>query len=669
MIRPAPLRAVSRGVRRGMAKTRRKQPLHRPSRHPGEREGALISEPPRGLDSPGAARAARLQAHSLAVAVILILAAWAYGPALRGDFVYDDQAQIAQNPLIQQDALLWQALSSDVWAFQGMQKDRPRNYWRPVFVAALAAQYRLFGLQPRGWHAVSLGFHVAASVLAYLVLVRLTLRWDLAVAVAWLFAVHPAHIQSVAWVSGLPDPLAATFTLGAYASYLQQRSHNLRLWRGMALVLFVLALLSKESSIALVGIVAATEWVLGRDASFQPRMRATLRATLPFLLVACGFVGARLVVLGAFRSLSPEAPGLTTVVLTLPSLLFFYGGQLLWPARLGPVHGVRYASFSALWTPLGFGGLLVAGWLLFRLQRGRPLAGIGLAWLLLPLLPVLDTRVFQPELIAQDRYLYLPVLGALTFLAACLGARLPAWSARGALAVALGASLLLAHATRGQSAHWANGLALWEHAVKIDPSSAIAWSQLGDEYQSLGRLPEGRQAFERSLAIEPDFTAAQVGLGIVAGKQGRWAEVEQQLRPVLARLPDHETAVEQLGQAYQQQRQYEKAIAVFEAATHTIPKKRDVYGVNIAVLTAQAGRLPEATQQLETLVPRVDERAEPGLLKAWWYLAELYRVQGLTVQARTAYQRYLALSASSPDQHVQKLRGLALGSLQGLEKP
>lgn len=181
--------------------------------------------------------------------------------------------------------------------------------------------------------------------------------------------------------------------------------------------------------------------------------------------------------------------------------------------------------------------------------------------------------------------------------------------------------------------------------MRVDPTSAIAWSQLGDEYQARERLSQGQEAFERALALKPGTTAAQVGLGIIAGKQERWADVERHLRPVLTRMPD-----------------------LFEQGQRRIPRKRDVYSVNVAVLSAQAGRWAEATRRLEGLVGAVDERAEPGMLKAWWYLAELYRAQTQNERARAAYTRYLELSARSEDAHVRKLRELARQALAMLER-
>lgn len=654
-----------------MARTRRSQQT-RTSRtsQPARPQSGGIDAPQATASRPATQRLSR-PAHALVIAAILILSAWAYWPALDGEFVYDDRAQIAENPLIQRDSLLWKGLTSDVWAFQGMQADRPRNYWRPAFVAALAVQFRAFGLEPRGWHAVNLALHAAVSVLAYVVLLQLGLAWELAAGVSWLFAAHPVHTQSVAWVSGLPDPLAGVFLLGSYACYLEHRRARSWPWRISALLLFVLALLSKESSVALVGVVAVTEWVYSGGATIGTRLRHASLAALPFVGAVALFVAARFGVLGGLRWLYPEAPGLASVLLTLPGLLLFYARQVAWPAQVGPVHPVRYVDASSLAssTPwLGLVGLAIASWVLWRVQRGKPLAGIGMAWLCFPLLPVLDTRVFQSELIAQDRYLYLPVLGALVALAACLTPMLgSALRRKTVVALALAASLLASAATRREAAHWTSDLALWEHAVEVDPTSAIAWSQLGDEYQSRGRLAESKGAFERALAVKPDLTAARVGLGIVAGKEERWRDVERYLLPVLARLPDHETALEQLGQAYQKQGQYQKAIELFEAGRLRVPAKGDLYAVNIAVLTAQAGRLAEATRQLEGLVAQVDDQADPGMLKAWWYLAELYRAQKEQARAREAYQRYLAVSSRSRDPHVEKLRGLASQSLAGLE--
>src|SRR5215510_1008259 len=131
--------------------------------------------------------------------VVLVCAA-VFANSLYGQFVYDDLRQIVRNPLIQDNSLIWTALTSDVWAFKGDGTIAASNYWRPTFTAWHILNFRLFGTDPFGWHVLDLLLHLGVCVLTYL----MTRRWNftpmLACAVALLFAVHPIHVESVAWV-------------------------------------------------------------------------------------------------------------------------------------------------------------------------------------------------------------------------------------------------------------------------------------------------------------------------------------------------------------------------------------------------------------------------------------------------------------------------------------
>jgi hypothetical protein len=216
------------------------------------------------------------------------VAALVYSGAVRGGFVYDDARQIVRNDLILQPGNLGRALTSDVWAFKGAGAEGVwSNYWRPVFILWLVANRVAFGLDPTGWHVANLALHAAVTALSYLVLRRLGLAPPVAAGVSLVFAVHPAHVESVAWISGSPDLLYALALLASLWCVLAliERPKALS-WVG-ALVSFALAAGAKESALVYPPIVFVTAYVLGTlDVGRAVRLRRAMFVALPFVAIA-----------------------------------------------------------------------------------------------------------------------------------------------------------------------------------------------------------------------------------------------------------------------------------------------------------------------------------------------------------------------------------------------
>jgi hypothetical protein len=148
-------------------------------------------------------------------ALFLIVAATvlAYANSLGGAFVFDDTKQIAGNPALRSWSNIARAFTSDVWSFQRgtLTKDIPPPYYRPLFTAYLTLNYKLFGLWEPGWHLANLLVHCGATVVIFFLIKRLSGDQLIAILTALLFGLHPAHVESVSWISGIPDPLAALF--------------------------------------------------------------------------------------------------------------------------------------------------------------------------------------------------------------------------------------------------------------------------------------------------------------------------------------------------------------------------------------------------------------------------------------------------------------------------
>ena len=612
----------------------------------------------------------------MALVITLLLVVLAYANAVRGEFVYDDNRQILQNPLIQEPALLGKALSADVWAFADNAADNGANvsnYWRPLFVGTLALQYAAFGPSPAPWHVVSIALHFLACVLAFFVLRRLGARFGVCAASAWIFAATPLHVESVAWISGSPDPAAASLLFLAFLAHAAGRTR----WplRVAALGAFAGALLEKEIAIVFPLIVFFTELV--QPVVETRRLRAAVMSALPFALVAAAYLAVRAGVIGMHHVLAPGAPDMATVIITAPSLALFYAQHLLLPFGLGPSYPVApvtaaLATFSTVGLPLILLALLAIG--VFLACRFDALCRALLPWLILPLVPVFDIRSFIAEDIAHDRYLYLPSFAAIamgvSLLAHLVRRARPAWERGFDFGTATGGFVIAAALlplTWAYTAAWANDTALWERAVVVNPDVAIPHAQLGDAYRRAHRLPEARRELERALTLHPNLTTAQLSLAGVAREEKHYDEAIALATPVYVQFPDLNAALEVIGMSYQGQGRLNEAVAVYEHGRRTTPYLRGMYTVNLAVLQRQLGHIDQARQELESLGPDLQNTRDPKVMIAWWYLGELYREAGRTQEALAKYDRYLDATVSMTAPEVVALRQIVLQQRQRLQ--
>lgn len=636
-------------------------------RPPVSSRGATAPEVPTGL-------LAGRGGAMLVLSIALVLVVLAYSNAIHGQFVYDDQKQIVLNPLIQQPGLLGKALTSDVWAFSGVEGKAWSNYWRPVFVAWLSLQYALFGTDPTGWHVANIALHFLATALGFFVLRRLGARLVVCALVTWLFAASPVHVESVTWISGSPDPIVASFLFAAFLSYLAARIRRGWGLRAAALLCFCAALLTKEIAIVFPAIVLVTELIL------QDRrpgaIRAALLATLPFIGAAIVYLAVRFSLMGIQHIMPPGAPGLAGVVFSAPSLLLFYLRHALLPFGLGPTYPFKAVTESGVsgtsfFLPLAAD--LAIAWGFFLLCRRDRICRLALPWFVFPLIPVFDIRSFIPEDVAHDRYLYLPLFGLLAFVASAV---IDGWarfrpgrsvaSETGFAAVGLGLAALLVPATRSYNLAWMDEIALWERGVQTNPETAFPHTQLGEAYRREDRYAEARRELEKALALNPGITAAHVALAAVDRKEGRLAEAEEHLKIVLTQYPDLSNALESLGMVYQAEGKLDDAIAVYERGRRVTPYQRGLYTVNLAVLQRMSGRSDLARRELESLGADLGGTRDPKVMRAWWYLGELDREAGRKEEAIALYERYLAATETLSTPEVLSLRKIVADQLQAL---
>jgi tetratricopeptide (TPR) repeat protein len=474
----------------------------------------------------------------LAISLTLL----AFIGTVRFEFVYDDLSQIVSNPHVQSWQYVRSYFTEQVWGH--LYPGQPGDYYRPLFLLWLLLNHSLFGLQPGGWHATALSLHLLTTGLVYLLACRLT-RDRMGAGIATLFfGLHPVHIEAVAWVSAVCEPLMAAPMLGSLLCYLKQREvgppRRRTLWQAASLGLFLIAVLFKETALVLPGIIAAYEWLFpAHEDETRHSQTAGLpwrvaRAVGPFVVVLAGYLAVRFHVLKGMGRPSEEP--LAAVLLTWPSLLWLYLKQLLWPVNISAFYEtpwVRSPSLANFILPLVAVVCAIAA-LCFWARRSRVVA-FSTVWLALTIFPPLwGVRYFGGSELAHDRYLYLPSIAVALLLAVAVRklaggrAQLFGQPAAQVAAVAL-VTCFFGAATAMQSVYWANNLLLYSRGVQVAPHNTLAWDHLGTEWMTRNRLDLALEMYQHALAIDPDDWNTNFALGVAYSTAGKLPEADRYL--------------------------------------------------------------------------------------------------------------------------------------------
>jgi tetratricopeptide (TPR) repeat protein len=606
-----------------------------------------------------------------------------YLNTLHGQFVYDDQRQIVRNTLIQDSSQFWSAMTSDVWAFKGGE-DAVSNYWRPSFVFWMILNFRGFGLAPFGWHLTNILLHLASVTLAFALSRRLGISRPVAGAMALIFAVHPVHSESVGWISGAPDLILCTALLGSiwFVNLLGEKQTPLR-W-GLAIALYLVALGAKEIAILYPLIVVALLWQRERDQDARSLSWARIVSVAsPFAAVAVIYVIVRQSILGIAERLPAGGASLGEAILTTPSLCAFYLRQLIIPFWIGPSYPLRAVTMANI----GWGNFIIplivtiaaGGWMIWMAGRSKT-ARIGLALLLVPLLPAMNIMAFHPEQLAHDRYLYLPLLGFLMLTIPVLASwlqRLGGEDRSRGLVLFLSFTLIIALPLSAQSVSynraWTSNLALWEWGVRSDPGSAFNYQQYGVQLQGAGRLEEAVAAFDRLIEISPaPVTSVARATTLIALK--RFAEAERDLRAVISRpvgQVDPYTlyqAYERLAVSFTQQRKLNEAAESIVEGRGRLPLYAAALTEKLAVVLYLGGQKQEALNELNAV--RLQGRTEtlPESRLIFYRLGLLNADLKHSLEARQDFQEFLSLTQGMLTPDIVKARAHAEKTLRTLDQ-
>ena len=514
-----------------------------------------------------------------------------YLPAmLWGSFVWDDRI-LTLSQAVPDWSGLWRLWSGEAYTMD----DTPEAHYWPLVYTTFWLEHKLWGFAPAGYHIVNVLLHLVNTLLVWQLLRRLAVpgAWM----VAAVFAVHPLHVESVAWVIERKDLLSGLFYLAAVLAWMRFVEQPRRGRYAGALALYVAGLLSKSIVVTLpVALLIWHWWKQGRVTSTD------LLRLVPF-----GVVGLVITVgdLSFSRSVEPLSLGysLTERMLIAARALWFYAGKLLWPSELAviyPLWDIRVGD------PLAWGYLIAAVALVvflwgFRQRIGRgPLAGaLFFAVTLLPVLGFVDYGYMEYAFVA-DRFQYLAGIGVMAVVigaASCSVCRLPSMWQKVALGAAALTLVVLGLLTWQQASIWRNKETLWRHVVTLNPQARDAHLSLSKALYRQERYEEALKAARVAVEQRPNYYNTHATLGAILNALGRFAEAETHLRRAITLHLQGWYAHLHLGDALYKQRRYEEALEATRVAVEQRPNYFKTHA-DLGLVLSALGRYEEAETHL-----------------------------------------------------------------------
>jgi len=524
-------------------------------------------------------------------AALVVVVLVAYLPAVPGDFIWDDDAYVSQNAVLTGENGLWR-----IWTELGAT---PQYY--PLVFTTFWIEYRLWGLEPQGYHLVNILLHGLSAVVLWRILsyLRIPAAWFAAA----LFALHPVHVESVAWITERKNTLSALFYLLAACAYLHWRppggadsTARRKAWLYvMSLILFAAALLSKTVTASLpAALLLILWWRRGRVT------RRELVALLPVFLLGLvlGLVTKWMETHYVGTKHVPWDLSFFDRILIAGRTVWFYVAKLAWPRDLTFIYP-RWDIDTGVWWqflyPVAAAAAVGALWTARkRFGRGPLVAVLYFLVTLFPALGFVDVYPMRFSFVA-DHFQYLASLGILVIAAAgfwhltvTFGKQLWSYYAGGSVVL-----FLLGILTWNQSQVYRDLDTLWNDTNRKNPNSQLVHTSLGIRAMEQGRDQEARVHLKTAIDLDPDFESAHLALGIVLAEQGDVDEAVRHLKKTLDMDPRSAKAHYRLARIYRQQKKHREALLHYRNASRIAPNMLDVV-VECASLLQELGSYDES---------------------------------------------------------------------------
>ena len=567
-----------------------------------------------------------------------------YAQTANHDFInFDDTIYVTDNPVVK-DGLTARTVT---WAFTATTASN----WHPLTWLSHMTDVQLFGLKPGGHHITSVIIHIASALLLFLLLVQITAAPWQSLFVATLFALHPLHVESVAWIAERKDVLSGLFwtmTLLLYVRYVKRPDAGRYL---AALACFAVGLMTKPMLVTLPLVLLLLDWWPlnrlspggdGEDSMLKSVAATLLKEKIPFLLLSA--LSSALTIYaqhhgGAMATLDKAPFGLriSNAIIAYAT----YISDTFWPHDLAMLYPFP--------TSILLGQLVGAALLLLMISAGVlytgrrfPWLAVGWLWFLVTLLPVIGLIQVGGQSHA-DRYTYIPLTGLFIMIAWGVPQLLQGWRwKRYALAILAGVSVCAMTAmTWHQLGYWRNNITLYRHTLAVTSDNYLILNNYGIAMDQSGDYEAALQLYQEALRVWPRSAFAHNNMGAVLARKGRHAEAIEHYQAALRLKPDYAMAVVNIGRSLAGLGRNNEALTQYEQALKLDPASVDVH-LSMAILLMKSGQRDVARQHYETVL-----RLDPFSARAPVNMGVELAQQGRLDEAGDYFRQALAIDPDS----------------------
>jgi tetratricopeptide (TPR) repeat protein len=523
----------------------------------------------------------------LALAILTVITFWYIKDC--GFINFDDTVYVYENAYIQ-SGLNWnsigQACSFELAELSG--------HWHPVTWLSWMLDYQIFGLNPQGFHLVNLLFHVMNTILLFLILSRTTKTLWPSAFVAALFAIHPLHVESVAWITERKDVLSTFFwmlTMGVYSYYVEHPGFRRYFF---VLLFFVLGLMAKPMLVTLPFVLLLLDyWPLRR---FQEAVKETLEVKQPadpeykwsliypllwekiplFVLVILSSI---ITYIAAQKGGAVHFEAFPLVVRIGNAFISYiaYIGKMIWPGNLAVFY--PYPGLLVSWQVLGSVFLLIAITLvvIWRAKKS-PYLATGWLWYLGTLVPVIGILQAGGQAMA-DRYTYIPLIGLFIMVAWGVTDLLKKWKYQKEILLTLSALIILCLCIISwtQVGYWQNNITLYDHTLKVTDYNWPIYNNRGLAYSALGNYGQAIDDYSRAIEINPDDAKACNNRGVAYNGLSNYRQAIEDYSRAIEINPSYADAYNNRGTSYADLGNHRQAIEDYGRAIEIKPGYAEAY--------------------------------------------------------------------------------------------
>jgi tetratricopeptide (TPR) repeat protein len=591
------------------------------------------------------------------ICLFLVIATLAvYWQVLDNDFViYDDDKYVTENIHVNKGV----TFDGLTWAFTSSHSSN----WHPLTWISHMIDCQLYGLNPRGHHITNLLFHVANTLLLLLILVRMTGTLWQSSFVAVLFALHPLHVESVAWVAERKDVLSTFFmmlTLWVYTIYVKKGGIKRYL---LVVLFFILGLMSKPMLVTLPFILLLLDfWPLGRlclvhdtrsevtgqHTDERPNIFRLLWEKVPFLALAVASSVVTYIVQERAGSMELlKSYSLQTRIINAFVAYVEYIVNMVWPVELVVLYPHPGNSLS-LWKGVVAGlALVLITILVIRKARKIPYLAVGWLWYVGTLIPVIGIVQVGSQAMA-DRYTYITLIGLFVIIAWGAKDLLSKWFHRktwfGIFAAIILSVLIVL--TWKQVQYWQNSNTLFKHTLKHTYNNFAIHNNQGIVLRKQGRTEEAIKHYLQALRSNPDYALAHYNLGVVYAGSGKYKKAIEAYKKAIRISPDYAQAHYNLGVAYGGSGKYEEAMEAFKQVIRIDLDYLQAH-YNLGGVYAGLGKYRDAIEAFQQVI-----RIDPDYALVRNNLGIAYGALGRYKEATDSFKHAISINPDDADAHL-----------------